>query len=209
MVPTSSVRAGDILRVLPGAEQRLTKATRKVVLPDIVLLFACVHPPLLHGGACCRMPTVSSRNTPACFTNNNTTLHPLAPLPSHTLLCMYVCICSWWTHAGERVPCDGEVIEGTAAADESMLTGESIPVPKSPGDALAGGTVVWEAPLTLRATATGAESTLAGVCARVCACVCEQHLCGAHTLHTVLSFNAVLCLNRCRHWEAGGCCSVA
>jgi cation transport ATPase len=53
-----------------------------------------------------------------------------------------------------------------------MLTGESIPVPKSPGDALAGGTVVWEAPLTLRATATGAESTLAGVCARVCACVC-------------------------------------
>jgi hypothetical protein len=91
MVPTSSVRAGDILRVLPGAEQRLTKATRKVALPDIVLLFACVHPPLLHGGARCRMPTVSSRNTPACFTNNNTTLHPLAPPPlPHPLV--YVCV---------------------------------------------------------------------------------------------------------------------
>jgi P-type E1-E2 ATPase len=64
--------------------------------------------------------------------------------------------------SGERVPCDGEVLEGVAALDESMLTGESVLVQKRPGAAVAGGTVVYEGPLTVRATATGAESTLAG-----------------------------------------------
>jgi hypothetical protein len=66
--------------------------------------------------------------------------------------------------SGERVPCDGEVLEGVAALDESMLTGESVLVQKRPGAAVAGGTVVYEGPLTVRATATGAESTLAGDC---------------------------------------------
>ncbi|GBF96439.1 copper-transporting ATPase chloroplastic [Raphidocelis subcapitata] len=64
---------------------------------------------------------------------------------------------------GERVPVDGEVIEGQAALDESMLTGESVLVPKAPGSRVSGGTVCYEGPLTVRATATGAESTLAGI----------------------------------------------
>jgi P-type E1-E2 ATPase len=66
------------------------------------------------------------------------------------------------------VPCDGEVLEGVAALDESMLTGESVLVAKRPGAAVAGGTVVYEGPLTIRATATGAESTLAGGAAVLC-----------------------------------------
>lgn len=64
---------------------------------------------------------------------------------------------------GERIPVDGEVVRGGAGVDESMLTGESALVTKSPGERVSGGTVVWEAPLTVRATATGADSTLAGI----------------------------------------------
>ncbi|NUB90589.1 cation-translocating P-type ATPase [Haloterrigena sp. SYSU A121-1] len=60
---------------------------------------------------------------------------------------------------GERVPLDGEVLEGTAAVDESLVTGESLPVRKAPGDELRGGTVVTDAPVVL-AVGDAAESTL-------------------------------------------------
>ena len=68
---------------------------------------------------------------------------------------------------GERVPVDGLICAGagggSAAVDESMLTGEAALVPKRPGDRLTAGTVVYEAPLTFTATSTGADSTLAGI----------------------------------------------
>ena len=52
---------------------------------------------------------------------------------------------------GEKVPLDGEVTEGTSHVDESMLTGEPIPVEKSPGDKLIGATINQTGALTMRA----------------------------------------------------------
>ncbi|MBP1921353.1 Cu2+-exporting ATPase [Halorubrum alkaliphilum] len=51
--------------------------------------------------------------------------------------------------AGERVPVDGEAVDGDAAVDESVVTGESLPVRKEPGDAVVGGSVVADGSLTI------------------------------------------------------------
>ncbi|MFW5957100.1 MAG: heavy metal translocating P-type ATPase [Natronomonas sp.] len=60
---------------------------------------------------------------------------------------------------GDRVPVDGSVVEGSAAVDEALVTGESLPRQKRPGDAVRGGTVVTDAPLVVRA-GEEASSTL-------------------------------------------------
>ena len=62
---------------------------------------------------------------------------------------------------GERLPADGLVREGTGSADESLLTGESLPVAKQPGSRVVGGSLNGEALLAIEATALGAESQLA------------------------------------------------
>ena len=64
---------------------------------------------------------------------------------------------------GERVPVDGEVIEGASTVDESMLTGESLPVEKRPGDTVVVGSVNRTGGFTFRATRVGAATTLARV----------------------------------------------
>ncbi len=64
---------------------------------------------------------------------------------------------------GERVPVDGEVISGASAVDESMLTGESMPVAKGPGDRVIGGTVNRTGAFRYRATTLGADSMLARI----------------------------------------------
>jgi len=64
---------------------------------------------------------------------------------------------------GERIPVDGEVLEGRSHADESLITGESLPVAKAPGDRVTGGSVNAEGLLAVRATAVGAETTLARI----------------------------------------------
>jgi heavy metal translocating P-type ATPase len=64
---------------------------------------------------------------------------------------------------GEKVPVDGEIIEGMSAIDESMLTGESVPVDKHPGDRVAGATINQQGLLTVRATAVGADTALAHI----------------------------------------------
>ncbi|MFV0451773.1 MAG: heavy metal translocating P-type ATPase, partial [Propioniciclava sp.] len=62
---------------------------------------------------------------------------------------------------GEKVPTDGRVIEGRSAVDESMITGESVPVDKGPGDGVIGATVNAHGRLVVRATSVGADTELA------------------------------------------------
>jgi Cu2+-exporting ATPase len=64
---------------------------------------------------------------------------------------------------GEKVPADGDVVDGTSSVDESMLTGESVPVSKATGDQVIGGAVNGEGALIVAVARTGAESFLAQV----------------------------------------------
>jgi len=64
---------------------------------------------------------------------------------------------------GERVPADGEVTAGSSHVDESMITGEPVPVGKSEGDRVTGGTVNGSGSLTFRAARVGADTTLAQI----------------------------------------------
>lgn len=64
---------------------------------------------------------------------------------------------------GEKVPTDGLIDEGASSLDESMLTGESLPVDKRTGDEVYGATVNQEGRLVVRATAVGADTALAGI----------------------------------------------
>ena len=63
----------------------------------------------------------------------------------------------------EQIPVDGEVVSGASAVDESMLTGESMPVAKAPGDSVFGATMNSTGLLRVRATAVGADSALAHI----------------------------------------------
>ncbi len=64
---------------------------------------------------------------------------------------------------GERIPVDGRVTEGSSQVDESLITGESLPVAKHRGDLVTGGAVNAEGLLLVQTTAVGAESTLARI----------------------------------------------
>ncbi|HRP28815.1 MAG TPA: HAD-IC family P-type ATPase, partial [Burkholderiaceae bacterium] len=64
---------------------------------------------------------------------------------------------------GERIPVDGELLEGRTHVDESLLTGESLPIARAPGDRLTGGAVNGEGALLVRTTAIGAETQLARI----------------------------------------------
>ena len=64
---------------------------------------------------------------------------------------------------GERIPADGVVVEGRSSVDESMLTGESRPVARQPGDALTGGTLNGNGSLLMEVTRLGRDTTLAHI----------------------------------------------
>ena len=65
--------------------------------------------------------------------------------------------------SGARVPADGEIVEGSAELDESMITGESKPVPKGPGDRVVAGTVATDSSIRVSVTAVGDDTALAGI----------------------------------------------
>jgi Cu+-exporting ATPase len=64
---------------------------------------------------------------------------------------------------GERVPADGEIIEGRSHLDESLLTGESLPLAREPGQRVAGGALNGEGLIVLRSTAVGTETQLSRI----------------------------------------------
>ncbi|QEK90994.1 copper-translocating P-type ATPase [Achromobacter insolitus] len=64
---------------------------------------------------------------------------------------------------GERIPVDGEVVEGNSFIDESMISGEPVPVEKQPGSEVVGGTVNQNGALTFRATKVGNDTVLAQI----------------------------------------------
>jgi len=70
---------------------------------------------------------------------------------------------------GEKVPVDGEVTEGTSSVDESMLTGEAMPVEKAAGDRVTGATINTTGSLLIRAERVGADTVLAQIVAMVAA----------------------------------------
>jgi Cu2+-exporting ATPase len=65
--------------------------------------------------------------------------------------------------SGARVPADGEIVDGEAELDESMITGESRPVAKSPGDQVVAGTVSTDSAIRVRVDAVGDDTALAGI----------------------------------------------
>jgi len=68
---------------------------------------------------------------------------------------------------GEKIPTDSEVVDGESAVDESMVTGESVPVSKEPGDEVIGATVNQNGVLTVEATKVGEETAIQQIVARV------------------------------------------
>ncbi|MBD1923878.1 copper-translocating P-type ATPase [Microcoleus sp. FACHB-831] len=68
---------------------------------------------------------------------------------------------------GEKIPVDGQVCDGTTTVDESMLTGEPLPVAKKPGDIVTAGTLNKSGAIAIQATRTGSDTTLAQIVALV------------------------------------------
>lgn len=68
-----------------------------------------------------------------------------------------------FVRAGEKIPVDGEIIEGSSSVDESMITGESMPVSKNMGDSVIGSTINKHGSFTFRATKVGKDTALAQI----------------------------------------------
>ena len=113
---------------------------------------------------------------------------------------------------GERIPMDGDVIEGASHADESMLTGESLPVSKSVASTVIGGSVNGEGLLVVRASAIGAETVLARIIGAVedaqAAKAPIQRLVDRISAEFVPAIVAIACVTFAGWWAVGGDWSV-
>ena len=81
------------------------------------------------------------------------------PSPSRSATCGWA---TWCWSARRPVPADGEIVDGAAELDESMITGESRPVAKATGDHVVAGTVSTDSAIRMRITAVG-DTALAGI----------------------------------------------
>ena len=145
-VPTTLLHRGDLLKA---------RCAGQLLLCGMLLRSVCL--PLcwwrgqaaggVHGGTALRrwQPCQQPRLRPCLPTSHRPAAPPRQVLP------------------GARVPTDGVVVEGQSHVDESMLTGESVPVAKAPGDPLIGGTVNVGGPLRLRVVRVGADTALAQI----------------------------------------------
>lgn len=80
---------------------------------------------------------------------------------------------------GEKVPVDGVVVEGESAVDETMLTGEPLPVAKQPGDKLIGATINASGSLVMQAEKVGSATVLAQIVQMVALAQRSAHPCSA------------------------------
>ena len=90
----------------------------------------------------------------------------------HTQMALLTRLSVWQVLPGARIPVDGEVVQGSSHADESMLTGEASPVPKKAGDAVIGGTVNQGSQLLVRASKKMQDPTC--MHGMPCCCRCLQ-----------------------------------
>ncbi len=108
---------------------------------------------------------------------------------------------------GQKIPTDGVVLEGTSAVDESMLTGESMPVEKNPGEPVIGGTLNRAGLLHCKATRVGAETALAQIIRMVedaqASTAAVQRLADKVTAYFVPAVVAVAFLAFFGWWAAG------
>jgi P-type Cu2+ transporter len=89
---------------------------------------------------------------------------PMTGLPTVEIAAATVRVGEWLqVLPGDKIPVDGEVVAGVTTVDESMLTGESLPVTKQPGDLVSAGTLNQSGVLAVKATRTGQETTLAQI----------------------------------------------
>ncbi|KAH0649588.1 hypothetical protein KY285_034836 [Solanum tuberosum] len=77
---------------------------------------------------------------------------------------------------GETIPVDGRVVAGRSVVDESMPTGESLPVFKEKGVSVSAGTINWDSPLRIEASSTGSNSTISKIVNMVVSCPCALGL---------------------------------